>query len=94
MTTEQERVVMLRNKAGLTQSQLAKMAGLKASAINMIENGHRAPRLTTAIAISNALHISLDVYAGLKDDRESEIILRRKLINIEQRLEAIKLIAT
>jgi len=94
MTTEQERVVMLRKKAGLSQSQLAKRAGLKASAINMIENGQRAPRLTTAIAISNALHISLDVYAGLKDYSENEITLRSKLIRAEQKLEEIKKLAT
>lgn len=48
----------LRIKRGLTQEQLAEMAGLDRKTINRIENGHFQPTLETFVALTKALGTS------------------------------------
>ncbi len=51
----------IRNKSGLSRKGLALRANLSPAAISLLELGQREPKLSTALAISDALNIS--VYA-------------------------------
>ncbi len=55
-----ERLINLRESAGYSQRTLARKSGLSAAAISLLESGDRKPRLSTALAISDALNISID----------------------------------
>ncbi|MBA1447059.1 MAG: helix-turn-helix transcriptional regulator, partial [Gammaproteobacteria bacterium] len=57
-------LVLLRKQAGLSQSELARMAEVTPSAICMIEAGDREPKLSTALAIADALHVSIYALVG------------------------------
>jgi transcriptional regulator with XRE-family HTH domain len=46
----------LRNKAGLTQAQLAELTGYSHDQISMIELGNRAPSFELLEALAEALH--------------------------------------
>ncbi len=87
-----ERCVMLREKQGITQAELARRSGISGAAISLLEKGDRDPVLTTAISISNALGVSLDVFAGLKQLKQDE--LRIEIVELKQKLKNIKVLAT
>lgn len=55
-----DRIQYLRQKAGLTQSQLAKQLNISASTEGMYEQGRRTPNLDTLIAIAKVFGVSLD----------------------------------
>lgn len=92
--SRQQRLVMLRKRAGISQSELARQAGVTPSAISMIEDGKREPRLSTALQIADALGVSLDVLAGRKEYPHNEFTVRAELIKLQQRMKRIKQIAT
>jgi transcriptional regulator with XRE-family HTH domain len=50
----------LREKAGLTQAQLAERAGLHLSAVTRFEHGLREPGLTSAAKLATALGVGVD----------------------------------
>lgn len=50
-----------RQRAGLTQAQLAEQAGTTQSVISAYESGHRQPALTTLAALVEAADLELDV---------------------------------
>jgi predicted nucleotidyltransferase/DNA-binding XRE family transcriptional regulator len=50
-----------RQRAGLTQAQLAEQAGTTQSVISAYESGHRQPALTTLAALVEAAGLELDV---------------------------------
>lgn len=52
----------LRLRAGLTQSQLAKLTGQPQSAISRLESGSESPSLDRAKLFADALNVSLDEY--------------------------------
>ena len=54
------RVKKLREKAGLTQEELANKADISIRFVSNIENGSRKMSLETVINIANALSISVD----------------------------------
>lgn len=57
----------LRENAGLTQTQLAELAGLDQTTVSKIESGHRRKiHATTLIAIAEALNTSVEVLKGQK----------------------------
>ena len=57
-----------RAKSGLSQTQLAKAAGISHSEIYRLEAGTREPRLGTLIALGGAMGIDgADLLAGLGD---------------------------
>jgi DNA-binding XRE family transcriptional regulator len=53
-------VTLWREERRLTQRELAAQSGLSPSTINEIEKGKKAPSLTAARAIANALGLSLN----------------------------------
>lgn len=55
-----KRVAEARKEAGLTSEQLADQSGVSAVYIRQIESGRYQPSISTLIALSNALHKSLD----------------------------------
>lgn len=59
-----ENIKAEREKRGLSQEQLAKMANLKRSVIAKAETNWTVPQLDNLIKIADALEISLDRLAG------------------------------
>ena len=55
-----KRIQQARERAGLSQDQLAEQLGLSCVFISMIERGVRAPRLEIFVRIANALGVSAD----------------------------------
>lgn len=55
----------LREKKGMSQTELANRVGLKQTTISQYESGSRKPNLTMAKKLSDALEISLDEFACL-----------------------------
>lgn len=53
-----------RGELGITQSELAKKAGVTRAAMCRYESGERIPTLDTAVRLSRALGINLDQLAG------------------------------
>jgi len=80
----------LRVDAGLSQADLAKASGLSAAAISLIEKGEREPSLKTAIALSESLGVSLDVFAGLKEYSGNEYQLRIEIVKLKQKMQKAK----
>jgi len=79
----------LRVDAGLSLPQLSKLCGISSAAISLIETGKRSPSLKTAIAISQALNISLDVYAGLREYPEEEYLSRTEITILKQKINQV-----
>ncbi len=65
------RVRKLRDRKGLTQRELAELAGVRQSHISLIENDRR-PNVTAIVAadIARALGVSLEYLLGLRLDPE------------------------
>lgn len=57
------RLRRFRDKASMSQADLARAAGVPIGTIRNWEQDRRIPRLDTAYAIATALHISLDELA-------------------------------
>ena len=52
----------MRERAGLTQAQLAERAGLHISAVTRFEQGWREPSLATAAELAKALGVKVDEF--------------------------------
>jgi transcriptional regulator with XRE-family HTH domain len=61
-----KRIQKLRLGLGLSQSQLAKKAGVATVTIQAWEHGRRTPLLSAAVPLADALGVSLDELAGRK----------------------------
>lgn len=48
---------MARRRMGVTQEALSVMAGLHRGTVNLLEGGHRSPRLPTIVALAEALGV-------------------------------------
>jgi transcriptional regulator with XRE-family HTH domain len=57
----------LRERAGLTQAQLAQRAGVPLGSVRSYEQAVRTPLLDTAARLAVALGVSIDVLAGLAE---------------------------
>lgn len=66
-----ERLRKARTKRGMSGSHLARLAELSAVGVWQIEVGHHQPMLGTAIALADALGVSLDALCGRKPSRIS-----------------------
>jgi transcriptional regulator with XRE-family HTH domain len=55
----------LREAAGLSQSQLAKVAGVPVASLRGWEQGRRTPLFDAAVRVAEALDVSLDDLAGI-----------------------------
>ncbi|MBR5231665.1 MAG: helix-turn-helix transcriptional regulator [Clostridia bacterium] len=63
-----ERIKELREKAGLSQAQLAKRLDVTRSSVNAWEMGLSTPTTQYIVAISKLFHVSADYILGLESD--------------------------
>jgi len=61
-----KRIKRLRLGLGLSQSQLARKAGVATVTLQAWEHGRRTPLLSAAVLLADALEVSLDELAGRK----------------------------
>ncbi|HYJ78048.1 MAG TPA: helix-turn-helix transcriptional regulator [Longimicrobiaceae bacterium] len=64
-------VAILRSERGLTQQQLAELAGIHQPRIAEIERGDGNPRLKTLARIASALRVDVAVLLTREDDDDS-----------------------
>ena len=80
------RVTATRKLRGLSQTQLAKITGKAPSQVSMVENEQSGTSLRTAIALAEALKVSLDYLVGRVDEptptREMACNLKTKIARI------------
>lgn len=55
------RISLFRDRAGMTQAELAKRIGCTPQHISAIERGAKTPKLDTFVAIANALRVQPDL---------------------------------
>ncbi len=72
VTTVADKIKEEREKAGWTQTELAKRAGITPSALSQIESGDRYPSTLVLAKLSRALSVSVDYLLGEKK-KENEI---------------------
>lgn len=81
-----------RTAIGLTQAELAEKAGLAFETISRIESGREPPAIRTAVALADALGLSLDAVIGrevsepVRPDRLSPDL--RRLVTAARMLDA------
>jgi transcriptional regulator with XRE-family HTH domain len=71
-----ERITRLRTKRNMSQTELARAAGVPLSVINMVEAGVRSGeklRVETARKLANALTVTMDYLCGVHEDEDSEL---------------------
>jgi transcriptional regulator with XRE-family HTH domain len=78
----------LRVARGLTQSEVARIAGVSPSAISQAEAGHRGLGLDTVVAIAEGFGISLDAILGTSAD-PGYVIARRDRSTTRRGLTAL-----
>jgi len=66
----QDRLRKARESRGLTQSDLAKKAGLQAAAISHFETGQRSPSFDNLRKLSDTLNVSVDYLLGRIDEEQ------------------------
>ena len=71
MTAPPNRIRAHREAAGLTQGELAEQAGIGRVTLNRVEQGTQTPSLSAAIALAEALDVTLDDLFGWDDERET-----------------------
>lgn len=62
----------MRERQGLSQSELGKRAGLSPAAISQLENGERRPNFTTLVNLSQALRTTPDALLGVTTQETEE----------------------
>lgn len=67
------KIIELRKKKGISQRELAQIAGLSPTYISMVENGKKSPTLKSLEKISNALDIPFPILSFLALDPEVDI---------------------
>ena len=85
-----ENLKMLRQKAGLTQKQLAERLWISKATVSYYEQSLRCPSPEILIKLSNIFHVSTDYLLGMEDKKqtldvtdlsEEDINLLQNLIN-------------
>lgn len=62
-----QRIQYLRDKAGLTQTNLAKKLGISRSAVNSWEMSLSSPSLANILELTQIFHVSADYLLGFSD---------------------------
>ena len=66
----QERLLLARRRAGVSQGELAKRTGMYASDISKMERGRMLPTAPRLRRLAEALGVSADYLLGLQDDAQ------------------------
>lgn len=74
-----ENLRMMRERRGMTQSALAKEAGLTSAAVNYVEKGHRSPNPDTLEKLAHTLGCKVDDFFERREDFDSLLRLNRIL---------------
>ncbi|MBN2910803.1 helix-turn-helix transcriptional regulator [Polycladomyces sp. WAk] len=83
-----DRIALLREKAGLTQEQLAQKIGISRAALAKYEKSRREPDFETLDKIADFFNVSVDYLLGRNKEREKETI------DIKEALENKSKVAT
>ena len=67
MATFSERIKLLREERGLTQSALGEIIGVKRFSIYSYEKGRACPDMRGLIALADYFNVSMDYLAGRTD---------------------------
>ncbi len=59
-----ERIVQLRKKKGISQTELAKLAGISREAVSKYERDDAVPSIETAAKIADILNVTIDYLSG------------------------------
>lgn len=73
MTTNGERIALLRDKHGMTQESLANTLGISRAALSHYETNRREPDHETITKIANHFHVTTDYLLGLTDHYEKRL---------------------
>ena len=84
-----DRIRYLRDKAGLTQSDLAKKLGISRSAVNSWEMSLSSPSLSNILEMTEIFHVSADYLIS----SEQKLLLDLTPLSNEEREIVIKLVA-
>lgn len=68
MATFSERIKLLREERGLTQSALGEIIGVKRFSIYSYEKGRACPDMRGLIALADYFNVSMDYLAGRTDN--------------------------
>lgn len=71
-----ESLQRLRGERGLSIRALAKISGLSANALSMIERGRTSPSVSTLYKLAEALNVPVTAFFGAPEEREQVIHLR------------------
>lgn len=66
-----ENLKMLRQKAGLTQKQLAERLWISKATVSYYEQSLRCPSPEILIKLSNIFHVSTDFLLGMEDKKQT-----------------------
>lgn len=70
------RLILARDAARLSQSQLAERAGLQPAAVSHFETGQRVPNAENLVRLSVALGQSVDYLLAIRPDSDAERVAR------------------
>lgn len=80
-----ERLQTTRQLKGLSQTDLAKRAGLQPSAISHFENGRRSPSFDNLKRLADALFVTVDYLLGRAEEPKSHGLVAEQLFrNFQQ----------
>jgi transcriptional regulator with XRE-family HTH domain len=69
-----QRIKIARIRHRITQVRLAEQIGISTTALSQIENGETTdPRMSTLIALADALQVSMDYLAGRKEEEGNKL---------------------
>lgn len=68
-----DQIRSLREKAGISQSELARKLGVTRSSVNAWESGLSAPTAVYLIELSKLFHVSVDFILGLDNRHQLEL---------------------
>lgn len=71
-----DRITQMRQRMGITQKKLAKMACITEASLSRYENGLREPKINTLIKISEVLGCTMDYLVG-KNDIDNGVIISK-----------------
>ena len=67
MSVLSKNIRYFREQRNMPQTELSEMTGIKQPEISAYESGHKSPRVDTAIAIADALGVTVSELLGLEE---------------------------
>lgn len=78
----------LREKCGLTQSELARRCGLSRQVVNVIESGSSVPNVLAALKLARALNCTVEeLFPSSEEESVIDVVLPREARMVTPRLE-------